>query len=71
MSRSFFTFTPQNMDVELPQEDIGYVHAASFNDALTYILFTLDDDLDQLLSLGPDSLSPRSPIRGSLQYSLA
>lgn len=33
-------FLPQNMDVQLPQEDIGYVHAASFNDALTYIPFT-------------------------------
>jgi hypothetical protein len=28
------------MDVQLPQEDIEYVHAASFNDALTYIPFT-------------------------------
>lgn len=29
-------FTPQNMEVQLPQEDIGYVHPASFNDALTF-----------------------------------
>ena len=28
------------MDVHLPQEDIEYVHAASFYDALTYIPFT-------------------------------
>jgi hypothetical protein len=33
------------MDVQLPQEDIGYVHAASFNDALTYIPFPLDAHL--------------------------
>ncbi|KAF8262273.1 hypothetical protein EI94DRAFT_1744007 [Lactarius quietus] len=50
------TVLPLQMDVDLPQEDIGYVHTASLNDALTYIPFVPH----QLLSFGPDSLSSGS-----------
>src|ERR1700761_4956575 len=40
------------MDVDLPQEDIGYVRAASLNDALTYIPFT-PPRLPPLISSSP------------------
>lgn len=46
------------MDDELPQEDIGYVHPASFNDALTYIPFTPSTH----------SPSPLDPIHFHLDY---